>query len=276
MVTFRYLNLADASYPSVLGNTNAMDVIFCRNVLMYFDAPLVAAVARRLQASLVEDGWLAVGRSEALPGECGLASQSLRGETWYRKEAAKRPAAVPAASRETSIDVATAVRPFPAAAEQLFARGEYGAVSGVLSEYLTRGGGERGDRRRALRMLAHASANLGRLEEAQSWCEQAIAEDKLDARLHYLLASILLERDRASEAEQSLRRALVADENFVLAHFTLGNLVRRRAGRQTARDHYERALALLRRYRPDDLLPESDGMTARHLSEIATLALGQC
>ncbi|MDE2258962.1 MAG: protein-glutamate O-methyltransferase CheR, partial [Betaproteobacteria bacterium] len=36
MVTFSYLNLAEDAYPSLVNNTNAMDVIFCRNVLMYF------------------------------------------------------------------------------------------------------------------------------------------------------------------------------------------------------------------------------------------------
>ncbi len=36
MVTLHYLNLAEDAFPSLLSNTNAMDVIFCRNVLMYF------------------------------------------------------------------------------------------------------------------------------------------------------------------------------------------------------------------------------------------------
>ena len=36
MVTFSYLNLVEDSYPSLSNCTNAMDVIFCRNVLMYF------------------------------------------------------------------------------------------------------------------------------------------------------------------------------------------------------------------------------------------------
>jgi chemotaxis protein methyltransferase CheR len=36
MVTFASLNLADDPFPSLINNTNAMDIIFCRNVLMYF------------------------------------------------------------------------------------------------------------------------------------------------------------------------------------------------------------------------------------------------
>jgi len=55
-VTFSYLNLADDVYPSLLTNTNAMDVIFCRNVLMYFTAERAREVVRNLYRSLVDGG----------------------------------------------------------------------------------------------------------------------------------------------------------------------------------------------------------------------------
>ena len=38
MVTFSPLNLAEDPYPSLVNNTSAMDIIYCRNVLIYFDA----------------------------------------------------------------------------------------------------------------------------------------------------------------------------------------------------------------------------------------------
>jgi chemotaxis protein methyltransferase CheR len=41
-----------------------MDVILCRNVLIYFDQPTIERVARRLLASLSEDGWLILGASD--------------------------------------------------------------------------------------------------------------------------------------------------------------------------------------------------------------------
>jgi chemotaxis protein methyltransferase CheR len=34
-VHFTYLNLVEDAYPSFLNNTGSMDIIFCRNVLMY-------------------------------------------------------------------------------------------------------------------------------------------------------------------------------------------------------------------------------------------------
>ncbi len=54
MVDFSYLNLAEDSYPSLAGNTNAMDLIFCRNVIMYFEAGRARSVIRKLYDALVD------------------------------------------------------------------------------------------------------------------------------------------------------------------------------------------------------------------------------
>jgi chemotaxis protein methyltransferase CheR len=64
MVTFSCHNLAEDTYPSLLNNTNAMDIIFCRNVLMYFAPERAKKVIKNLHRSLVDDGWLIVSPSE--------------------------------------------------------------------------------------------------------------------------------------------------------------------------------------------------------------------
>ncbi len=63
-VTFAYLNLAEDVYPSLANNTNAMDLIFCRNVLMYFSPEGTKRVAHHFHRSLVETGWLLVSPTE--------------------------------------------------------------------------------------------------------------------------------------------------------------------------------------------------------------------
>jgi len=64
MVTFEYLNLVEDIYPALINDTNAMDVIFCRNVLMYFYGDQVRRVIRRFNQCLLEEGWLIVGSIE--------------------------------------------------------------------------------------------------------------------------------------------------------------------------------------------------------------------
>jgi chemotaxis protein methyltransferase CheR len=68
-VDFRYLNLAEDQFPSLSVGIWGMDVILCRNVLIYFDTATVERVARRLIASLSEDGYLILGASDPAIGE---------------------------------------------------------------------------------------------------------------------------------------------------------------------------------------------------------------
>jgi chemotaxis protein methyltransferase CheR len=63
-IRFARLNLMDQSYPV----DQAMDVIFCRNILIYFDKPTQEAVLRRLTAHLRPGGYLFLGHSETLAG----------------------------------------------------------------------------------------------------------------------------------------------------------------------------------------------------------------
>src|SRR5690606_892037 len=64
LVSFKYLNLATDGYGSVNAGHGNFDVIFCRNVLMYFTAAQAAAALRRLSDSLAPGGWLILGPSE--------------------------------------------------------------------------------------------------------------------------------------------------------------------------------------------------------------------
>jgi chemotaxis protein methyltransferase CheR len=85
-VSFAYLNLADDAYPCLTNNTGAMDVIFCRNVLMYFSPEIAQKVIRKFFRSLVNGGWLVVSASEtsqALFSE--FETIQFPGATLYRK-----------------------------------------------------------------------------------------------------------------------------------------------------------------------------------------------
>ena len=63
-VHFARLNLMDTEYPV----DRDYDVIFCRNVLIYFDKPTQRAVLLRLCDHLRPGGYLFLGHSESLAG----------------------------------------------------------------------------------------------------------------------------------------------------------------------------------------------------------------
>ncbi len=64
MVTFSQLNLVESDYPSYETNTTLMDLILCRNVMIYFTEPISRNIVERFYDCLVHDGWLVVGHAE--------------------------------------------------------------------------------------------------------------------------------------------------------------------------------------------------------------------
>ncbi len=87
IVSPAYLNLAEDCYPSLLNNTNAIDIIICRNVLMYFTSENAKKVVQGFYKSLIESGWLIVSPSETSHILFDQYSTvNLSGAIFYRKE----------------------------------------------------------------------------------------------------------------------------------------------------------------------------------------------
>ncbi len=82
LVVFRQFNLLQEHYPF----RRPFDVIFCRNVMIYFDKPTQIQVVRMLCRCLAPGGYLFIGHSESLIGhDSGL--QCL-GPSIFQKAAA--------------------------------------------------------------------------------------------------------------------------------------------------------------------------------------------
>jgi chemotaxis protein methyltransferase CheR len=283
LVTFAELNLAADSFPSLATDTNAMDVILCRNVLIYFTPEHTRALVEKLRRALLDDAWLIVSPAEYSQAVFAqFTATNFPGTVLYRKRA-PRAAPAPAASPSfTAAITAPAPRPVqaiapaiaptpaaPAASEPLavarehFAAGRFAeAVDAIAQE----------PKPEAQSLLARALANLGRLEEAAAAAECWLSANKLDASAHYLHAMIQQELGEVAGARQALARAVYLDGTFALAHFALGNLALGAARGAEARRHFANALKALEALAPEAAVPESEGLTAARLREIiATL-----
>ena len=78
MVRFRRFNLLDS-----FGGLDEVDVVFCRNVLMYFEAATRADVLMRLADTLASDGLLVLGENETA-GNAGF-QPSIHGPAIFVK-----------------------------------------------------------------------------------------------------------------------------------------------------------------------------------------------
>jgi chemotaxis protein methyltransferase CheR len=299
MVTFEYLNLAEDVYPSPLNNTNALDIIFCRNVLMYFTHDRFKQVVKGLFNSLTEGGYLIVSASElSVQNYQNLIPVNVHGMVLYQKLSKKANKLIKYSIVESPPEtVSFQAPPKPVTAHKsikiqrieaekvilkeekitkesnmsydeilkLYTQGKYSDVINNLQK-----DGQTPDNHI---LLIRAYANLGRLAEASSVCRKAIAAEKLDSRLYYLYATILQESNQTDEAIASLKRAIYLDPDFILSYFSLGNIYKRLGNINKSIKYYRNILLILDKYKQDEILPESEGLTAGRFREIITATI---
>jgi chemotaxis protein methyltransferase CheR len=269
-VTFSCLNLAGDAYPSLTNNTNAMDIIFCRNVLMYFSAERARAVVDNFHRALVDGGWLIVSPAETSNDLFSdFTAVNFVDAILYRKNAGAESLAYDVPIREADlIQPAWYSDTNPIPAEMSFTYPSPASKPVEETCVNTQNPPQLPNPASA----ARDCANQGRLSEAAEWCRKAIAADKLDPGQHYLLAMIQQEQGQEEDAAQSLMRALYLAPDFVLAHYALGVLRQSQGQHTESQRHFNNALASLHAHPPDEILPEADGMSAGRLMEIIAAA----
>ena len=277
MVKFSYLNLVDDIYPSLLSNTNAMDIIFCRNVLMYFTNEQVKKCAQKFYHSLVNGGWFLVSPSETSQTVFQqFKTANFPDAFYYMKEANHvQPIKDFSSYNETQFDL-------PADEETV--RLDTKEIAFSLDETLnlvnpefvkgsetTENVNEKyteATEPKSLIFLAHQYANEGKLVEALDLCRKAIEMDKLNPSHYFLLAVILQEHGRSTDAVNALNKVLYLDRKYTAAHYLLGNLLWQQGKIKESKNHFQNALALLTTFESDAVLPESGGMSVGRVKEI--------
>lgn len=270
MVRFIQFNLVDAAYPGA--GFDAFDFIFCRNVLMYLDPSRARAALVRMSAALVEGGWLVLSAVESsLVDLPQLQAVRLDDLILFRKQSAARSA--PPLQVAPIIRMGPAPRPLPAiVAAPVASKSPPRAIAPAAPP--PRADNAADNAGAALIARARASADGGRLEEAASHCEAAIATDKLNPDWTDLHASILLEQGARGAAETALKRTLYLDPKRVQTHVRLANLLWSQAHRRAeGLRHFRTAIELLAEYDEQDPVADTDGMTAAQVRTIIQTAI---
>jgi chemotaxis protein methyltransferase CheR len=84
LVSFSYLNLLDPYKTSLITN---MDIIFCRNVIIYFDKEAKKKVIESFYEKLRKGGYLLLGHSESLINiSNAFALRTLKNDMVYQKQ----------------------------------------------------------------------------------------------------------------------------------------------------------------------------------------------
>lgn len=261
-VEFRQHNLVTDIDAFVAGHSGLFDIIFCRNVMIYFSPALTRRLIRRLSECLAEGGWLFVGHAEPYFEIANLLTPvSLEGVTLYRKSAdagppARRPFTLPF---DEPPEPAAALPPLPDSPVSTWLRDapvEPPALAPPAPGPLER-------------IRGHADA--GEWPVALAACAQALEHTPMDPAIHYVQALIYEHVGAPAAAEESLSRAIYLDRDFALAHFHAGRCQARRDDKRSARRSFNNVLRILDVHDPDDAVTMGDGLAARELRDLTEL-----
>lgn len=297
-VTFGYLNLAADPYPALESGTWGMDVILCRNVLIYLDRQTVAFVAEHLRRCLAVGGWLITASSDPILSDYPDLERTLTPWGLFYQRAPARAFVVPRPESEPkrapvreSIGTPPPLVTLPAArenavplavAEAVTDEGIAAASTAIAAAQVATAAGayrqavellrDLGADPTASALLVRALANV-EVAEAEQVCAKALGRHPLSVELHYLHAVLLMALARYDEAIRAARRIVYLDGASEIGYFTLGSLLRRSGDLTGAQRAYRNARDLLAAQPADALVPLSDGERAGRLAELAAIEL---
>ena len=304
-VQFEYLNLGDEVWPSAVGGE--LDLIVCRNVLIYLDSATTARVGHAFMERLADGGWLLLGPSDPpLPAtrtcevvitDAGLAYRRGRRTKGLPLRVTPRSTAIlhPMAADVPVMTVAAAAPsnamsevPSPAlrsvsASErddaglvQLLDALKANAASslarrdyGLAAEQAQRYVTERAVDEEGWIILVRALSNGGAGQTAGIACAAALEIHPLSAELMLLQSLILTELGQHQDALAAARRALFLDRQLVVAHLACGNALIHVGDPRAARRTFTNALRLLATSAAERPVPASGGELPARLAMLA-------
>jgi chemotaxis protein methyltransferase WspC len=225
LVTFRRANLVD---PALLAGSAPYDVVFCRNVLMYFGRRARTQVLQTMFRLVKDDGLLITGHAEGYAIVAPwFRSAGIKGVFAFRKSGPSSSATHPKGSDRRDDAArgqarrATDHAPPPTLSGQVRRRDE--ASAGKVRAARPSVDAPRG--RPASGLLAEVArlADSGRLGDARIRCAELLADKPDLAEGHFLSGVIALASGERHEAELAFRHAIYLDPRHeqALLHLAL-------------------------------------------------------
>lgn len=231
-VQFRQTNVLDEAFARKGGD---MDVVFCRNLLIYFDNSARSRLMKKLGQMLSPDGLLFLGHAEGgIAREFGFEPLPKSMVFAFRKSAAKS-ASAPGPVRKSALpkpaarlELKPVILPLKAPASRSKAKPATTPPPAAESP-------------EALLTKAEQSADAGRFDVARAQCETCLQAHGPSSRTYYLLGLIEDAANRAAQAESYYRKTLYIEPDHYEALFHLSLLARKGGDAKTAQQLEQRA-----------------------------------
>lgn len=287
MVRFDYLNLVEEGFPY------GIDIIFCRNVFIYFELETTIKILNKFYESLNEYGRLFIGYAESLQ----FVSDKFKMEDYEEAILYRRlePETIPVKAEPKTIEekVEEVLENISAAefeaeiAEKEIVEKKPSLTSEEINKLLedvvkniyTKQYGA------ALSMIRQAKektrtmaepyyfaaeifANQGRFNDAMDEIKHALKINPLFGPAHYLMGTIYSQEGYPDKAKESFKKAIYIDKNFSIAHLNLANIYRNEGRHADAIRGYRNTLNVLSNTMPYDIIAYSGGFNAATLMNV--------
>lgn len=265
MVEFHTFNVADINKPLNKVFTS-MDIVFCRNLIIYFPDSIRRFLAETIYSTLTDNGWLIVSPTEASQDLFSRFQTINTGDAiLYKKISPQshakiyqehKPQTFNRFNRDTTHTITTKEFSSPEikpAQKPTPSKDTADTANLNINDILDS----------AIKM-----ANMGDFEKAENLLLRISTVDNLNAETYFLLSSIAEERGDYQRAEEIIRKILYINPNEPIAYFRLGNMLMRSGKSQDAKKSFNSALSILKSIDKNTFLQRADGLNLERLIDI--------
>lgn len=301
MVKLLHLNLASDDFNPDNDLFRDTDVIFCRNVLMYFLPEAIHTITRKFFHCLNDGGWFITSQVELNDEYFGMFQRNLIGNgIYYSKSAAgkkkdhNKKSIIPEPSVKSpalhfSVKTPQKIKVVKPPARQvdqtqkipaktillkrelevevikLYESAKYTECAVLCEKYLQE---QPFDTSLAL-LLVKAYANAGKSDQAEALVKKLIETDHAGAEYLYIYATILIEKNRWEEADEFLVKTLYLEPKHLAARLSRSQVLRNLRKTAQAEKEILNLMNDISHYDDQDPLPYLEGLTAGRLRQIA-------
>jgi len=274
LVRFTHQSLLEGSFPDHL------DVIFCRNVMIYFDRSTMEGLIDRFRSSLVDDGYLFIGYSEC-PQSLSVGFKMLDHQdgVYYQKvpvQSNRRSGTLPQAGAgpRTSVQHGDRVKAdLPAVAlvqiEEAIRGKDYERALALIGSFR----GREPNRVESYYWAAHVHTNQGDYGLAKAELERLLRINAFFAPAYYLRGTIHLQEQDLDQAKTALKQAIFLDPRLAMARLTLATVYQQEDETAEAIREYRNAAKLLSEGPAEAEVPYSGGFTRVMLTGVCQEAI---
>jgi len=281
LVNFKIFNIMLKNQRKYSFQFSEFDIIFCRNVLIYFDETIIRNIFNGFFHALALDGYIILGHSEA-----NLAPGSLfkpvraKGTYLYQKNQKKYqpeprselrvvPASFafdknkPAAKKIDSASQNPDQLIYKEALALYFAE-RYGNAKNIINKLLK-------DKNPAMEFLILAALiriNLGDFERAIAYVRKIQLKDEFMPEAHFIFGLIYENENFSEHAISSYQTALFLNSKFFLSYFRLAHIYKTLGNKSKSLRAFKNALNVAENANEDKIYLLSGGFSKKSLTDI--------